>query len=282
MKRIISAVLTLIMTLTFTVTAVAHVDYFPDYSGNGSPYDTTYIFDLEGGITQYGFDIDGVHYNIFGQIVDINGCEISNISVYPHTFEVAWLKNKNDYVTREVAFKSLYDYLLSNPTVEESYNEQPLVFEDAYLYPQYAKLINDLSRFKDNDGNPLLSGIERNGKRYLDFDKLITRAEFCKIMVNCSSYFWVYEKREPIQFSDTVTHWANEYIIKAYSYGLINGIGNNLFAPEENLTNEQILILFTNTPPELMNISRFRYLLECTDIVCLLKDKYDSMSIIGG
>ena len=48
-------------------------------------------------------------------------------------------------------------------------------------------------------------------------------------------------------FSDIGGHWAEEYISKAYSDGLVKGVGNNLFAPDSTLTIAEGLSLLART-----------------------------------
>ncbi len=63
----------------------------------------------------------------------------------------------------------------------------------------------------------------------------ITRAEFATMI--CRAFGYTTKKN--CTFSDASSHWASAYIKACVDKGAINGIGNNLFAPEENITFEQ-------------------------------------------
>lgn len=65
----------------------------------------------------------------------------------------------------------------------------------------------------------------------------ITRAEFTKLMVTCLG---AELKGEAHIYGDTENHWAKDYIAIGTELGIVNGIGENLFAPDEIITREQI------------------------------------------
>ncbi len=63
----------------------------------------------------------------------------------------------------------------------------------------------------------------------------ITRGEFATII----SRFMGYDANEKCTFDDARDHWASAYINACVKAGAINGIGNNCFAPDDNITYEQ-------------------------------------------
>lgn len=67
----------------------------------------------------------------------------------------------------------------------------------------------------------------------------ITRAEACTMIIN------TLEKPELISvnggFDDTYGHWAYDVIAKAKNMGIINGVNDYTFAPEDNITDEQLV-----------------------------------------
>ena len=68
----------------------------------------------------------------------------------------------------------------------------------------------------------------------------ITRAEACSMIINAL------ENPDDISskgnsFTDTYGHWAEDVIAKAKSMGIINGKSESVFAPEENITDEQLV-----------------------------------------
>ena len=69
----------------------------------------------------------------------------------------------------------------------------------------------------------------------------ITRAEFIKILINT---LFPDSSSDKSNFTDVpVEHWAYGYISKAHSMGIINGISDEIFAPDENITNEQMAVM---------------------------------------
>lgn len=64
-----------------------------------------------------------------------------------------------------------------------------------------------------------------------------TRAEFTKLIVTALGL----ELDENAEgYKDTENHWAKAYIAAGTKYGIINGIGDDLFAPDVIITREQI------------------------------------------
>lgn len=78
-----------------------------------------------------------------------------------------------------------------------------------------------------------------------DFQKPITREEFCELMVN------LYESLSgedaemvwPSPFNDT----ENFEVLKAYNLGIVNGTGNGQFSPDKPLNREQMAKMFFTT-----------------------------------
>ena len=68
----------------------------------------------------------------------------------------------------------------------------------------------------------------------------ITREEFCEIALI------LYDKiggEQELESGNPFTDTINPNIIKAYNAGIIQGVGNNLFAPNANLTREQLCVM---------------------------------------
>ena len=51
-----------------------------------------------------------------------------------------------------------------------------------------------------------------------------------------------------VDFDDTEDHWAGEYIGRLAARGILSGVGDNLFRPDEDLTRAQFLTMLANTP----------------------------------
>jgi|GEM_PF-816473 len=105
----------------------------------------------------------------------------------------------------------------------------------------------------------------------------VTRAEFCKIMVE--AFPDKLEQKNAITFSDIDKHWAKDYIITAFSLGLVNGFEDGTFLPDENMTYEQAITVAVRTEATLSGaypISYLGYALEqgISDHVSVVTGKY--------
>ena len=56
---------------------------------------------------------------------------------------------------------------------------------------------------------------------------------------------------ELIDFEDTKGHWAREYIGRLAAQGIVNGVGDGLFLPDDPLTRAQFLTMLANTIKDL-------------------------------
>lgn len=73
-----------------------------------------------------------------------------------------------------------------------------------------------------------------------DFGANITREEFCEIAVI------LYDRlggNQALETDNPFTDTTNPNIIKAYNAGIVGGVGNNLFAPERNLTRQELCVM---------------------------------------
>lgn len=50
-----------------------------------------------------------------------------------------------------------------------------------------------------------------------------------------------------IDFADTKTHWGRDYIGKLAAWGIVDGMGNNYYLPDDSLTRAQFLTMLANT-----------------------------------
>ncbi|MDD4122300.1 MAG: glycosyl hydrolase family 18 protein, partial [Eubacteriales bacterium] len=75
-------------------------------------------------------------------------------------------------------------------------------------------------------------------------DEPLTRAQVAVIMVRLLKYEAYADRIN--SFDDTVGHWAQADIDTARRNGIINGVGDNLFEPEESVTREQMAVIIDN------------------------------------
>jgi hypothetical protein len=73
-------------------------------------------------------------------------------------------------------------------------------------------------------------------------ENTISRAEFATVLVKA---FNLTGKQGKV-FNDTSAHWAKDYISIAYSHKIVNGINELEFAPDANITREQMALMIVN------------------------------------
>jgi len=87
-------------------------------------------------------------------------------------------------------------------------------------------------------------------------DTTITRAEFATI----AAYLFDDVETKSVPFSDTSGHWAETYIAKAYSQGLIAGYADGTFKPDRNVTRAQLVAILNRAmgrDPDIKSIAYF-------------------------
>ncbi len=98
-----------------------------------------------------------------------------------------------------------------------------------YAYDQIIELINKdiISGYPDNTFKP---------------NNNVKRAEFTKMLVYALGYEELINEKT-YEFDDLTNHWANETVKVAVNKGLIKGVGNGKFAPEENITGAEVIAM---------------------------------------
>ncbi len=104
-------------------------------------------------------------------------------------------------------------------------------FTDVPITASYYKAVDSLS----NDG--VIQGRGNNTYGPGDFT---TRAEFCAFVARANNYNEAYCSTVQMPFNDiSGAPWATEYISFCYEKGYVNGMDENTFAPNSNVTCEQ-------------------------------------------
>jgi spore germination protein YaaH len=75
-------------------------------------------------------------------------------------------------------------------------------------------------------------------------EKLLTRAEAAALLVRFLGY--PVEQNDAYGFDDARGSWAESYINTARRYSLIDGIGNNLFAPDRPVSRQELAVMLNN------------------------------------
>ncbi len=97
----------------------------------------------------------------------------------------------------------------------------------------------------------IISGYENGQFKPLNS---VTRAEFTKMIVET---FYKYSKVDNSDMFNDVSKdmWYADYINTAYSKGIIKGIGNNNFGPDNNITRQDMAVIILNVAKEFNIIS---------------------------
>jgi len=129
-----------------------------------------------------------------------------------------------DYDETELEYEVEEEVICEDPFIDVSSNYK---YYDAVLALKAAGLINGYSNgtFKPNN--------------------TITRAEVCTMIVNILENPHIISIKGNT-FKDVSNHWAYDSVAKAKNMGLINGVNENEFAPDENITDEQIVKILVN------------------------------------
>lgn len=98
----------------------------------------------------------------------------------------------------------------------------------------------------------LLAGLEK-----VDYQKSITRAEFAKLIVNCVTPVLGLSAEEIVGDNTTqFTDIDDVSVNTAALLGIVNGVGDGLFAPEKEITRQEIAVMMhraTNTVSVLLD-----------------------------
>lgn len=119
-----------------------------------------------------------------------------------------------------------------------------------------------------------------------NYNKNITRSEFCDL-INETAY--MLEKKTPesidvLPFVDVTDLKIVTDIKSAYERGIINGVSETLFAPEEEITREQIAVMFARLLNwiEFTGESEISYVFEDSDCISeWAKESIDLLCSIG-
>lgn len=120
-------------------------------------------------------------------------------------------------------------------TVLADYNDVESPFPDVPADANYAEAVSVLYQLQIFTGDD---------KGNFNPDKTITRAETAKVMCVLMGAGDEAASMKKQVYSDVpASHWAAGYIAKASELGVINGIGENKFGPNDPVTYEQIITM---------------------------------------
>lgn len=112
--------------------------------------------------------------------------------------------------------------------------------DDSLFYDIYSLNNDQLNALTQVYDDGIITGYD--DKTFRPYNT-ITRAEFATMICRMMGY----STGTPCSFNDAYDHWASKYINACTLTGAISGIGNNLFAPDDNVTIEQAFKIVTVT-----------------------------------
>ncbi|MDR1136468.1 MAG: S-layer homology domain-containing protein [Clostridiales Family XIII bacterium] len=159
--------------------------------------------------------------------VIVNGQSVGAVTSY--TFEKAQTSNKIEVVFEKT--EATTSAAISGAAITEG--EAPLGFTDIEAGSWYQEAVAFV----------LEKGIAQ-GTSDTKFSPqgLVTRAQFITML--CRAYG--IEERTGDNFADAGSTWYSGYLAAAKQLGISAGIGDNLFAPEQEVTREQMMVLLYN------------------------------------
>ncbi len=235
---------TLIIILIFQLILSTNLPCYASYGGD-------YISDY---YTQSYFYSNGAVYKDAYNSPDINITKVPmslwSFDYFYGTYEMKWIRSPQDPTIRLDLFRLIYDLQMSAKP-NESYDKSTKDFQDLIsngTMIRFNNVAKILSGTSDVEGNSILDGVKNQYYQLnCNWDSNLTRAEFAKIICCANSSWWKLPQIREYDnsFNDIESHWANDYIKQAYSLGLINGIEDNKFAPDNYVTNEQVIYIFS-------------------------------------
>ncbi len=191
----------------------------------------TYFEKVYGNISTAGSFTLGAYPHIYGADAITVNYYIDNV-LYASTSTVPYeVKFENITGTRTLRVEAIGN---NGASMERTYTIK------SELMPEGADLFSDTMSLNDAQKqavdyaykNGIINGYEDNTFRPYGG---ITRAEFATMVCRLMGY----RLEEPCSFDDAKDHWGSSYINACVKAGAINGIGNNMFAPDASITFEQ-------------------------------------------
>lgn len=164
----------------------------------------------------YGADSVKVEYYLDGNFYHSS-------SVAPYTVTLDDVAGNHTLTVKAVGSngaEQTREYRLNSPVQAENAED---FYDTASLGAEQLEAINAMMR------SGVITGYEDNTFRP---DNTVTRAEFATMICRLKGY----AANTPCAFSDSVSHWATNYIDACVREGAVNGVGNNNFDPDGTIT----------------------------------------------
>ena len=77
-------------------------------------------------------------------------------------------------------------------------------------------------------------------------DATLTRGQFVVLLINAYGITIDDESMDISNFADAGNTYYTDYLLSAKKLGIVNGIGNNMFAPEQGITRQEMFLMLYN------------------------------------
>ena len=144
-----------------------------------------------------------------------------------------FLKTSDIYLDKSTNGSDNYYKFMTMAEATQEYEEHNYNTSTSYVTPVKNTFDTEAEALQ---AEGLLQGTEKG----LELLKPLTRAEAATILLRAMGQSTENENAEIQTFSDvTPDYWGYGAVENSYKLGIMNGIGDNLFAPEENVTSAQ-------------------------------------------
>ena len=178
----------------------------------------------------------------------------SRVCAYPHlygsdTVQVDYYLNGEWFETsRQIPFEvtvpnksgTLHAVATDNngKTAEMDCTVKAAALKDGEFYDTDTLSAVQKSALEDVRKKGIINGYEDGSFRPYN---TITRGEFATMICKMMGY----NPSENCNFDDAASHWASKHIKACSDQGAVSGVGNNMFAPDDNVTAQQAFKIVT-------------------------------------
>ncbi len=154
--------------------------------------------------------------------------------------------------------------------------------------PNFTASASDWAKKEIEQCHKLL-GVKTSNLKILkgDFKEAATREEFAELAyVMYLELSSVYNRELPIVKKNHFTDCNNMFIVKAYNYGIIEGVSNSKFAPNASLTREQLATMLYRTTNKIIQdgyiaVADFKFKKDYKDINQISDWAYDAVRYLN-
>lgn len=249
MKVLRRTVCLFLAVCVFSLSICTSAHYVPDYLANSLFYQNN---------TKY---FDKANNQI--ELVDYIPSDWFNY-YFKDQYQWRWIRDPHEAACKLDVMRFVYDLEMSQNNYE-LYPKSVIRFQDLESHVSL-RTFREMAQILNYAG--ILTGVSDNNIWFAEWDKKLTRAEFAKILFSANESWWhLSEEREKVIFEDAKGHWAEDYIMKVYSLGIMNGLSGTLFDPDQIITNEQVVKTLSDIANKVYSYENFIDSVNVSDIV---------------